>query len=134
MRTVGTTGLAGQPREEGDQVPVLRRGGQVPGHVGRGEEPDLARQEAPGDVPAQAEGDPDLLAHGAGVGDRGGFLAARACNLLILKDGNLEKVVGARGFELLAQLSGQYRQCSPVPRKQRRPRHFAQFPNAAEHA
>jgi hypothetical protein len=53
--------------------------------------------------------------------------------LLILKDGNSRRVVGARGFELSAQLFIHVRECSSVPRKQRLPCHFAPFPNPAEH-
>jgi hypothetical protein len=49
----------------------------------------------------------------------GRFSTVRACILLILKDGNLREVVGARGFELSARVFVQYRRCSPMPRKQR---------------
>ena len=52
--------------------------------------------------------------------------------LLILKEGNLRKLVGARGFELLAPLFIQCRRRPPGPRKQRLTCHFPPFPNPAE--
>ena len=60
-------------------------------------------------------------------------MAARVRKLLILNDGNLREVVGARGFELLAQPSVYVRQCSPVLRKQRVPFDLPPSPNPAEH-
>lgn len=52
--------------------------------------------------------------------------------LLILKEGNLRKLVGARGFELLPQTFIQYRARSPGPRKQRPALHFPPFQNPSE--
>jgi hypothetical protein len=52
---------------------------------------------------------------------------------LIPKGGNPGEVVGARGFEPPARSFIQYHRRSPVPRKQRLPRHFTCFPNLSEH-